>query len=59
MTIELNPEQERVVDLALKSGAYRNSSEVMRPLWQCSRRRLRTELFLNLAPTSSDRRLPR
>lgn len=29
MTIELNPEQQRVIDLAIKSGAYRSSNEVI------------------------------
>jgi Arc/MetJ-type ribon-helix-helix transcriptional regulator len=29
MTIELSPEQQRVVDLAIQSGAYRSSNEVI------------------------------
>jgi Arc/MetJ-type ribon-helix-helix transcriptional regulator len=29
MTIELNPEHQRVIDLAIQSGAYRNSDEVI------------------------------
>jgi Arc/MetJ-type ribon-helix-helix transcriptional regulator len=29
MTIELNSEQQRVVDLAIQSGAYRDSNEVI------------------------------
>jgi len=29
MTIELTKEQERMVDLAVASGAYRNSDEVI------------------------------
>jgi Arc/MetJ-type ribon-helix-helix transcriptional regulator len=29
MTIELGPEQQRVVDLAIRSGAYRSSHEVI------------------------------
>lgn len=29
MTIELNPEQQRVIDLAIESGAYRDSDEVI------------------------------
>jgi Arc/MetJ-type ribon-helix-helix transcriptional regulator len=29
MTIELSPEQQRVVDLAIQSGAYRDSDEVV------------------------------
>jgi Arc/MetJ-type ribon-helix-helix transcriptional regulator len=29
MTIELNPEQQRVIDLAIQSGAYHNSDEVI------------------------------
>jgi Arc/MetJ-type ribon-helix-helix transcriptional regulator len=29
MTVELNPEQQRVIDLAIQSGAYRNSDEVI------------------------------
>ena len=30
MTIELKPEQQRVIDLALQSGAYENPDEVLR-----------------------------
>ena len=29
MTIDLKPEQQRVIDLAIQSGAYRNSGEVL------------------------------
>jgi len=29
MTIDLKPEQQRVIDLAVRSGAYRNSGEVL------------------------------
>jgi Arc/MetJ-type ribon-helix-helix transcriptional regulator len=29
MTIELSPEQQRVVDLAIQSGEYRSSDEVI------------------------------
>jgi Arc/MetJ-type ribon-helix-helix transcriptional regulator len=29
MTIELSPEQQRVIDLAIQSGAYRDSDEVV------------------------------
>jgi Arc/MetJ-type ribon-helix-helix transcriptional regulator len=29
MTIDLKPEQQRVMDLAVRSGAYRNSGEVL------------------------------
>ena len=29
MVIELNPEQQRVIDLAVGSGAYQNPSEVL------------------------------
>ena len=29
MTIELGPEQQRVVDLAIRSGAYQSSNEVI------------------------------
>jgi Arc/MetJ-type ribon-helix-helix transcriptional regulator len=29
MTIELNPEQQRVIDLAIQSGAYQSSDEVI------------------------------
>ena len=29
MTIELKPEQERVINAAIRSGAYRNSDEVI------------------------------
>lgn len=29
MTIDLKPEQQRVIDLAIQSGAYRNPAEVL------------------------------
>ena len=29
MTIDLKPEQQRVIDLAVRSGAYRDSGEVL------------------------------
>jgi Arc/MetJ-type ribon-helix-helix transcriptional regulator len=29
MTIELKPEQQRMIDLAIRSGAYRDSDEVI------------------------------
>jgi Arc/MetJ-type ribon-helix-helix transcriptional regulator len=29
MTIDLKPEQQRVIELAVRSGAYRNSTEVL------------------------------
>jgi Arc/MetJ-type ribon-helix-helix transcriptional regulator len=29
MTIELKPEQQRMIDSAIRSGAYRNSDEVI------------------------------
>jgi len=29
MTIELSPEQQRMIDLAIQSGAYRDSDEVV------------------------------
>ena len=29
MTIHLNPEQQRVIDLAMRSGAYRNTADVI------------------------------
>jgi len=29
MTIELGPDQQRVIDLAIQSGAYRDSDEVV------------------------------
>jgi Arc/MetJ-type ribon-helix-helix transcriptional regulator len=29
MTIQLNPEQQRMIDSAISSGAYRNSDEVI------------------------------
>jgi Arc/MetJ-type ribon-helix-helix transcriptional regulator len=29
VTIELKPDQQRVIDLAIRSGAYRNSDEVI------------------------------
>ena len=29
MTIDLNPQQQRVIDLAVQSGAYQNTAEVL------------------------------
>ena len=29
MTVELNPEHERMIDLAIRSGAYHNPNEVI------------------------------
>ena len=29
MTIDLKPEQQRVIDLAVRSGAYQNAGEVL------------------------------
>jgi Arc/MetJ-type ribon-helix-helix transcriptional regulator len=40
MTIDLKPEQQRVIDLAVRSGAYRNSGEVLEQAFAIIREQL-------------------
>lgn len=40
MTIDLNPEQQRVLDLAVQSGAYRDPSEVLDQAFEIIREQL-------------------
>ncbi len=43
MTIELRPEQQRVIDLAVGSGAYRDPSEVLDQAFEIIREQLELE----------------
>ena len=43
MTIDLKPEQQRVIDLAVRSGAYRNTSEVLDQAFEIIREQLDLE----------------
>ncbi len=43
MTIDLKPEQQRVIDLAVKSGAYANPSEVLDQAFEIIREQLDLE----------------
>ena len=43
MTIDLKPEQQRVIDLAVRSGAYRNIGEVLDQAFEIIRERLDLE----------------
>ena len=43
MAIELKPEQQRVIDLAVKSGAYRNPNEVLDQALEIIREQLQLE----------------
>ena len=43
MTIELKPEQQRVIDLAVQSGAYQNPSEVLDQAFEIIREQLDLE----------------
>jgi Arc/MetJ-type ribon-helix-helix transcriptional regulator len=40
MTIDLKPKQQRVIDLAVKSGAYRNPGEVLDQAFEIIREQL-------------------
>ena len=40
MTIDLNPEQQRVIDLAVRSGAYQNPGEVLDRAFEIIREQL-------------------
>jgi Arc/MetJ-type ribon-helix-helix transcriptional regulator len=43
MTISLKPEQQRVIDLAVRSGAYQNGSEVLDQAFEIIREQLDLE----------------
>ena len=43
MTFDLNPEQQRVIDLAVRSGAYRNPGEVLDQAFEIIREQLHLE----------------
>jgi antitoxin ParD1/3/4 len=43
MTIELRPEQQRVIDLAVQSGAYQNAGEVLDQAIEIIREQLQAE----------------
>ncbi len=46
MTIQLKPEQERMIDLAIKSGVYRDSDEVLDQALEIIRVQLQSEDWL-------------
>jgi len=43
MTIDLKPEQQRVIDLAVQSGAYQNAGEVLDQAFEIIREQLDLE----------------
>jgi antitoxin ParD1/3/4 len=43
MTVDLNPEQQRVIELAVQSGAYQNPSEVLDQAFEIIREQLNLE----------------
>ena len=43
MTIDLKPDQQRVIDLAVRSGAYQNPSEVLDQAFEIIREQLDLE----------------
>jgi Arc/MetJ-type ribon-helix-helix transcriptional regulator len=43
MTIDLKPEQQRVIDLAVRSGAYQNAGEVLDQAFEIIREQLDLE----------------
>lgn len=43
MTIDLKPEQQRVIDLAVQSGAYTNAAEVLDQAFEIIREQLNLE----------------
>ena len=43
MTIDLKPEQQRVIDLAVRSGAYQNPGEVLDQAFEIIREQLDLE----------------
>ena len=47
MIIDLKPEQQRVIDLAVQSGAYRNSAEVLDQAFEIIREQLDLEDWMS------------
>jgi Arc/MetJ-type ribon-helix-helix transcriptional regulator len=47
MTIDLNPEQQRVIDLAIRSGDYRSPDEVLNRAIEIIREQLETEDWMS------------
>jgi Arc/MetJ-type ribon-helix-helix transcriptional regulator len=47
MVIDLKPEQQRVLDLAVQSGAYRNSAEVLDQAFEIIREQLDLEDWMS------------
>jgi Arc/MetJ-type ribon-helix-helix transcriptional regulator len=46
MTIELKPEQQQTIDLAIRSGVYRDSDEVLDQAFEIIRAQLHSENWL-------------
>ena len=46
MTIDLKPEQQRVIDLAIQSGAYHNSAEVLEQAFDIIREQLQFQEWM-------------
>ncbi len=46
MTIELKPEHQQTIDLAIESGAYQDSAEVVDQAFQIIREQLKSEDWL-------------
>jgi antitoxin ParD1/3/4 len=46
MSIDLKPEQQRVIDLAMESGAYRDPSEVLDQAFEILREQLELQNWL-------------
>ena len=46
MTIDLKPDQQRVIDLAVRSGAYRNPGEVLDQALEIIREQLDLEYWM-------------
>lgn len=46
MTIELKPEQQRMIDLAVRSGAYRNPGEVLDQAFEIIQEQLDLEAWM-------------
>ena len=59
MTIELSAEQQRVIDLAIQSGAYRDSDEVIAEALTMLPRTSKMGRWRRRGLTSLDRRLLR
>jgi Arc/MetJ-type ribon-helix-helix transcriptional regulator len=46
VTIELKPEHQRMIDLAIRSGAYRDPDEMLDPAFEIIREQLHREDWL-------------